>query len=65
MEKELDALAAKVEKVVALVARLQADNQDLRQRLLAAEADNTQLREQMAAARSRLDNLIGQLPEAS
>jgi uncharacterized membrane protein len=65
MEKELDALAAKVDKVVALVARLQADNQDLRQRLLAAENDNTELRAQMAAARTRLDGLIGQLPEAS
>lgn len=63
MEMELDALAGKVEQVAALVGRLRTDNAELKQRLAAAEAERDQLRQNMDAARSRVEALIGQLPE--
>ncbi|MCE1170791.1 hypothetical protein [Azovibrio restrictus] len=63
MEMELEALAGKVEKVVALVGRLQSDNGALRQRLAAVEAERDQLRLNMDAARARVEALMGQLPE--
>lgn len=63
MEMELEALAGKVEKVVALVGRLQSDNGALRQRLAEVEAERDQLRLNMDAARARVEALMGQLPE--
>lgn len=63
MEMELEALAGKVEKVAALVERLQSDNADLKQRLAALEAERDTLRQNMELARTRVEALIGQLPE--
>lgn len=63
METELEALAAKVEKVVLLVEELRAENALLRQRLETAESEQDLLRKNMEAARSRVENLMSQLPE--
>lgn len=63
MEMELEALAGKVEKVAALVEELRADNASLKQRLAAVEAERDSLRHNMELARSRVEALIGQLPE--
>lgn len=63
MEMELEALAGKVEKVAALVGRLQFDNADLKRRLVALEAERDSLLQSMEQARSRVEALIGQLPE--
>ncbi len=63
MEMELEALAGKVEKVAALVQGLRADNASLKQRLAAVEAERDTLRQNMELARSRVEALIGQLPE--
>lgn len=63
MEMELEALAGKVEKVAALVGRLQSDNADLKRRLVALEAERDSLLQSMEQARSRVEALIGQLPE--
>lgn len=63
MEMELEALAGKVEKVAALVEQLQSDNAALKLRLAAAEADRDQLQRNMEAARTRVEALMGQLPE--
>ncbi|WP_303787352.1 hypothetical protein [Azovibrio restrictus] len=63
MEMELEALAGKVEKVAALVEGLRADNASLKQRLAAVEAERDSLRHNMELARSRVEALIGQLPE--
>lgn len=63
MEMELEALAGKVEKVAALVERLQSDNADLKQRLAALEVERDTLRQNMELARTRVEALIGQLPE--
>ncbi len=63
MEQELEALAGKVEKVVDLVGRLQSDNAALKQRLAALEAERDRLQQNMDTARTRVEALIGQLPE--
>ncbi|MGL5632678.1 MAG: hypothetical protein ACRDD3_09970 [Azovibrio sp.] len=63
METELEALAAKVEKVVLLVEELRAENASLQRRLETAESEQDLLRKNMEAARSRVENLMSQLPE--
>ncbi|MCX8145137.1 MAG: hypothetical protein N3C59_02245 [Azovibrio sp.] len=63
MEMELEALAGKVEKVVALVEGLRAANASLAQRLAAVEAERDALRQNMELARVRVEALIGRLPE--
>lgn len=63
MDMELEALEAKIEAVLALVSRLQAENEVLRNQMAAAEAERLQLRQTMTAARERLEGLMDKLPE--
>ena len=63
MDMELEAREAKIEEVAALVRRLQAENEVLRNQMAAAEAERLQLRQTMTAARERLEGLMDKLPE--
>ncbi|MCK6412157.1 MAG: hypothetical protein L6Q55_07005 [Azonexus sp.] len=63
MDTEIEALEAKVSKVIALVAQLRAENEALRTQLNTAEADRQRLQQTMTAARQRLEGLIDKLPE--
>ncbi|QWT46816.1 hypothetical protein [Azospira inquinata] len=62
MDTELNALETKVAQVVTLCQSLKTENQDLRQRLAAAEEEQQRLALRMDAARTRLETLIQQLP---
>ena len=63
MEMELDALAGKLDRVVALLERLQSDNASLKQRIATLEAERDVLQHNMSIARARVENLIARLPE--
>ena len=63
MNTQLDVLEAKIDRVVALVEQLRAENDALRQQIEQAEAERLHLRETMTAARERLEALVERLPE--
>ncbi|MPN31793.1 hypothetical protein SDC9_179268 [bioreactor metagenome] len=63
MNVELDTLEAKIEQVVALVHQLRAENEVLRNQMVAAEAERLHLRQTMTAARERLEGLMDKIPE--
>ena len=63
MNTELDALEAKIEQVVALVHQLRAENEVLRNQMIAAEAERLHLGQTMTAARERLEGLMDKIPE--
>ncbi|MBL8403796.1 MAG: hypothetical protein JNL16_04555, partial [Dechloromonas sp.] len=49
--------------VVALVHQLRAENEVLRNQMVAAEAERLHLRQTMTAARERLEGLMDKIPE--
>jgi chromosome segregation ATPase len=63
MNVELESLEAKIEQVVALVHQLRAENEVLRNQMVAAEAERLHLRQTMTAARERLEGLMDKIPE--
>ncbi|WP_371324112.1 hypothetical protein VX159_00875 [Dechloromonas sp. ZY10] len=63
MDTEIEALEAKVNKVIAVVTQLRAENESLRSQLAAAETEKLRLQQTMTAARQRLEGLIDKLPE--
>ncbi len=63
MDTEIEALEAKVNKVIAVVTQLRAENESLRSQLAAAEAEKLRLQQTMTVARQRLEGLIDKLPE--
>ena len=63
MDTEIEALAAKIDRAIALVAQLRSENESLRTQLATAEADKQRLQQTMVAARQRLEGLIDKLPE--
>ena len=63
MNVELETLEAKIEQVVALVHQLRAENEVLRNQMIAAEAERLHLRQTMTAARERLEGLMDKIPE--
>ena len=63
MEAELKSLEDKINQFVALCQRLRADNHQLRQQLASAQSENKQLSDKVGDARSRLENLLMQIPE--
>ena len=63
MEPELRALESKVEQLIVLCRRLRMDNHALRQQLAAALNDSKRLNDSMAQARTRLEALVGQIPD--
>ena len=63
MNVELETLEAKIEQVIALVHQLRAENEVLRNQMVAAEAERLHLRQTMTAARERLEGLMDRIPE--
>lgn len=63
MNTELEALEIKIEQILDLVSRLQAENEVLRHQIDAADGERLTLRQKMAAARERLETLMDKLPE--
>jgi outer membrane murein-binding lipoprotein Lpp len=63
MNSELEALEAKIEQVVALVHQLRAENDVLKNQMVAAESERLHLRQTMTAARERLEGLMDKIPE--
>ena len=63
MNAELETLEAKIEQVVALVHQLRAENEVLRNQMVAAEAERLHLRQTMTVARERLEGLMDKIPE--
>ncbi|HMU99504.1 MAG TPA: hypothetical protein PKD04_00395 [Rhodocyclaceae bacterium] len=63
MNSELDALEVKVEQILALVHRLRAENEVLRNQLATAETERLSLRQRINTARDRLESLVDKLPE--
>ncbi len=63
MNVELESLEAKIEQVIALVHQLRAENEVLRNQMVAAEAERLHLRQTMTAARERLEGLMDKIPE--
>ena len=63
MNSELDALEGKIEQVLAVVHRLRAENEVLRDQLATAESERLSLRQKINTARDRLETLAGKLPE--
>ncbi len=64
MVNELNALESKIAQVAALCRSLRAENSELRQKLSSAEIDKANFAQRMGDARERLEQLVGQLPEA-
>lgn len=65
MKNELDVLDAKIEQVIALVHQLRAENEVLKNQIVAAEAERLHMRQTMNAARERLEGLMERLPEGA
>ena len=63
MNVELETLEAKIDQVVALVHQLRAENEVLKNQMVAAEAERLHLRQTMTAARERLEALMDKIPE--
>jgi len=63
MEAELKALEERVSQLVQLCQRLRAENLQLRQEMAGVQNDNHQLVEKIGSAKSRLENLLEQIPE--
>ena len=63
MNVELEALETKIEQAIALIHQLRAENEVLRNQMVAAEAERLHLRQTMTAARERLEGLMDKIPE--
>jgi cell division protein ZapB len=63
MDAELKSLEDKINQFVTLCHRLRTDNHELRQQLASAHSDNKQLNEKIGDAKTRLESLLGQIPE--
>ena len=62
MDAEFNSLEAKVEQFVELCERLRAENNELRQQLVAAQNDAKRLNEKIDGAKSKLEGLLNRLP---
>ena len=62
MEAEFNSLESKVEQFVELCERLRAENNALRQQLVAAQNDAKRLHEKIDGATSKLEGLLNRLP---
>jgi cell division protein ZapB len=63
MDAELKSLEQKINQFVALCQRLRAENHELRQELAKSQSENKQLSAKIGDAKTRLENLLAQIPE--
>jgi cell division protein ZapB len=63
VQSELDRVDKKITEVISLCEALKTENAQLKQQLAAAEKNKNDLSERMAFARTRLEQLVLQLPE--
>jgi cell division protein ZapB len=63
MVPELEALEEKIRQAAALCVRLREENRGLRAKLATLEGDRRELEEKIDDARTRLENLLKQIPE--
>jgi len=63
MESQLATLEEKIRQAAQLCQRLRDENRGLRQQLAVLQGDRKQLAEKIDGARSRLENLLKQIPE--
>jgi cell division protein ZapB len=63
MDAELNVLEERLRQLIRLTERLREENGQLRQQLVTAQNDNKLLRDRVTAARTRLEALLGRLPQ--
>ena len=63
MQAELDTLEGRLAQLVQLAQRLRAENNSLRQELAQALSQGRQYHDKIDGAKSRLEQLLAQLPE--
>ena len=63
MDAEFVTLEEKVQQTAQLCKRLRDENRDLRERLTALQGDHRVQGEKIENARSRIENLLKQIPE--
>jgi cell division protein ZapB len=65
MEAELTVLDDKISQLIQLTQKLRKDNSQLRQNLAAVQSENKRLSEKVSNAKTRLENLLAQIPESA
>ena len=65
MESDLKALEDKLTQLIKLSQQLRSENMELRQDLAQAQDDVKQLKDNMTLASTKLESLIGRLPEGT
>ena len=63
MNAEFDALDGKIDQFLQLCQRLKSENKELRLRLVSAQNDVKRLEDKVDGAKTRLEALLGQIPE--
>ncbi len=63
MNAEFDTLDGKIDQFLQLCQRLKAENKELRLQLVSAQNDVKRLEGKVDGARTRLETLLGQIPE--
>lgn len=64
MEVELKQLEQKMTQLVQFCRRLRTENHELRQQLVHEQNQNKHLADKLDGARTRLENLLDQIPES-
>lgn len=63
MDISLSDLEKKIAELVAVVNKLQADNEALQKKVTTKDQENKQLKEKIKLAKIQLEKLVDQLPE--
>ena len=63
MDAEFDTLDGKIDQFLQLCQRLKSENRELRQQLVSAQNDVERLEHKVASAKTRLQDLLRQIPE--
>jgi len=63
MNAEFDALDGKLDQFLQLCQRLKTENKELRLQLVSAQNDVKRLESKVTVAKTRLEALLGQIPE--
>ncbi|MCX7140182.1 MAG: hypothetical protein NT123_03595 [Proteobacteria bacterium] len=63
MNAEFDTLDGKIDQFLQLCQRLKSENKDLRLQLVSAQNEVKRLEDKVGGAATRLEALLGQIPE--